>query len=181
MASHIRPNGARDITAREYKVFERLVKGGHRDWAIAEMLGRTERGVRGLREYYGMTRPLAYRETGYTYPEKEREVIKEKIENWVEVERLSPQQMADRLKLQHPPGLHRATVIKWIRRLGPHTWKTHKENMSGRRSRAVTLRHLRGRLQKEKTGQAITGSSSQVRKPNGAFAKKDEVQNGKAN
>jgi len=175
MKTHVRKNGARDLVGREFQVFKRLVAAGHNDVAIAEMLGRTDRSVRGLREYYGMTISDRYKITGKRYSPEEEEIVKEKLTGWVQLDRLSPAEMAQRLAVQHPPGLNRATVTKWLKRLGPGVWREHLENMKGRRARAIQRRHQRGRAQLVHKGRATIGVYSQQRDPsNQKFLKKEQ-------
>lgn len=144
MSRFMRSNGSRDMSTKEYRVFERLVKAGHRDVHIAEMLGRVEKSVRGLREYYGLTDPEKYKRTGAKFSPEEDAIINQKIRDWVETERLTSKQMAKRLAYQHPPGLHWATVCTRINKMGKDTRLEHKKNVAARKSAQLSRRHMKG-------------------------------------
>lgn len=161
-----RKNGARDMLAKEMHVFKRLVKAGHTDEQIGDMLGRTTRGVRGIREYYGLTDPDKYKRTGAKFSKEEDNLINHRIRRWVYTDKLTSKQMAERLKELHPPGLHFATILTRIKRIDPsgHLWEAHENNDTKRRSENLKSRHK------------IGGYRTQKRASNGHYIPREKAQ-----
>lgn len=165
MPARLRQNGARDMLAKELRVFKRLVKAGHNDEQIGCMLGRTTRGVRGLRDYYGLTDPDKYKRTGCRYAPEISEKVNDLLWDWVMKDKLTSQQMEARLRKAYPPGLHYATILTRLKTSDPsgYLWEKHQDNERDRRARQMRLRHK------------VAGYRTQGREETGRFTPREEA------
>lgn len=141
-----RRNGARDLSIKEFGHIKRMVWVGYRDEEIGDLVGRTTKSVRGIREYYGLAREIKPRKPNASFSDEESAVINERLRGWVQLEKLSSREMANRLKVLHPPGLHFGSVLRRIKQLDPNkaVWKEHQRNERDRRSRRMSRRHIKG-------------------------------------
>lgn len=159
--ARLRANGSRLTTMRERKIIERLWVGGHSDKQIGEMVGRTTRGVRGIRSTLGLTEQGVNSRANNWFSTAEDAQIDKLIQGWVEIERLSCKEMSNRLKRLHPPGLHLSTIRKRIRSMCKQLSGLHNQNMQGRKARRAERMHKNG------------GVRTQPRHANGKFVKRE--------